>query len=41
MSEIEINISKYSIQEKYGKLNGPQNVMLDITQKCNMHCMHC
>lgn len=24
MSEIEINISKYSIQEKYGKLNGPR-----------------
>lgn len=41
MSEIEINISKYSIQEKYGKLNGPQNVMFDITQRCNMHCMHC
>ena len=41
MGEIVVNVSNRVIQEQYGLMNGPQNVMFDITQKCNMHCMHC
>lgn len=41
MGEIDIDITNRTIQEEYGQMNGPQNVMFDITQRCNMHCMHC
>lgn len=41
MKEIMIDSKVHSIQAEYGQMNGPQNLMFDITQNCNMHCMHC
>ena len=32
---------KNTIQKEYGKLRGPLNVMWDMTNRCNLHCMHC
>lgn len=28
-------------QEQYGYVKGPNMIMFDITQRCNMRCMHC
>ena len=41
MSRIDIRTTELAIQEMYGKMRGPQNIMFDITQRCNMHCKHC
>lgn len=41
MARLKIDSRVSCIQEQYGKLIGPENIMLDITQRCNMHCMHC
>lgn len=35
------NYNKSSIQKEYGNLKGPLNIMWDITNRCNLHCMHC
>ena len=32
---------KNTIQKEYGRLRGPLNVMWDMTNRCNLHCMHC
>lgn len=34
-------IDKKTIQSEYGKLRGPLNIMWDMTNKCNLCCMHC
>ena len=34
-------IDKKTIQTEYGKLSGPLNIMWDMTNKCNLCCMHC
>ncbi len=31
----------FEVQECYGLMNGPLNIMLDITNKCNLFCIHC
>lgn len=35
------NYDKRSIQKEYGNLKGPLNVMWDMTNRCNLNCMHC
>ncbi len=30
-----------TIQREYGKLRGPLNIMWDMTNRCNLCCMHC
>ena len=29
------------IQEAYGSMTGPLTIMLDVTNKCNLNCLHC
>lgn len=29
------------IQDAYGNMTGPLTVMLDVTNKCNLNCLHC
>lgn len=41
MARLKIDSRVNYIQSQYGKLVGPENIMFDITQRCNMHCMHC
>lgn len=35
----EFNVSL--IQQAYGTMVGPLNIMWDITNKCNLQCKHC
>lgn len=41
MARLNVDSSNNSIQLQYGKMRGPETIMFDITQRCNMHCMHC
>ncbi len=38
---LEIDTNTYKVQRSYSNFTGPQNVMFDITQKCNFFCQHC
>ncbi|MDU4277893.1 hypothetical protein B9N56_06755 [Finegoldia magna] len=40
-SILDINTRVKDIQSAYSKINGPESIMLDITQRCNLHCKHC
>jgi MoaA/NifB/PqqE/SkfB family radical SAM enzyme len=35
------NIDPKTIQAEYSKLRGPLNIMWDMTNRCNLCCMHC
>lgn len=41
MARLNVDSSNNSIQLQYGKMRGPETIMFDITQRCNMRCMHC
>lgn len=36
-----LDASVTSVQQSYGYMKGPVNLMLDVTQRCNLKCMHC
>lgn len=38
---LTINTKVADIQRAYSKIKGPENIMFDITQRCNLHCKHC
>lgn len=37
--DVETNVKE--IQKAYATINGPESIMFDITQRCNLHCKHC
>jgi len=38
---MNIEMQNSIVQHYYSYFTGPQNIMLDVTQKCNFRCKHC
>lgn len=38
---LDVNTKINDIQAAYASLKGPESIMFDITQRCNLHCKHC